>query len=109
MWLQLKNLFYSFNIDHEGPCIMCSRVHLCLEFFCGSKECSFVEFVLCSGGCSPVSVSVVAMCEWQQAALFPEGPGPCRCPASSSYTVYTKLCMYKIEKSAKKQNTWKDE
>lgn len=32
---------------------------------------------------------------------FPEGPGPCRCPASSSYTVYTKLCMYKIEKSAK--------
>lgn len=42
------------------------------------------------------------MCEWQRVSLFPEGPGPCRCPASSSYTVYTKLCMYKIEKSAKK-------
>lgn len=52
-------------------------------------------------GHSPVSVSVVAMCEWRQVSLFPEGPGPCRCPASSSYTVYTKLCMYKIEKSAK--------
>lgn len=42
------------------------------------------------------------MCEWQRVSLFLEGPGPCRCPASSSYTVYTKLCMYKIEKSAKK-------
>lgn len=51
---------------------------------------------------SPVSVSVVEMCEWKRVSLFPEGPGPYRCPASSSYTVYTKLCMYKIEKSAKK-------
>lgn len=42
------------------------------------------------------------MCEWQRVSLFPEGPGPYRCPASSSYTVYTKLCMYKIEKSEKK-------
>lgn len=42
------------------------------------------------------------MCEWSRLSLFPEGPGPCRCPASSSYTVYTKLCMYKIEKSATK-------
>lgn len=57
-------------------------------------------------GCSPVSVSVVVMCEWQQVMLFPEGPGPCRCPVSSSYTVYTKLCMYKIEKSAKETQTY---
>lgn len=59
------------------------------------------EFSFFFRGHSPVSVSVVAMCEWRQVSLFPEGPGPCRCPASSSYTVYTKLCMYKIEKSAK--------
>ncbi len=66
----------------------------------GLLLCIFLRYDSC--GCTPVSVFVVVMCGWQQAALFPEGPGPCRRPASSSYTVYTKLCMYKIEKSARK-------
>lgn len=65
--------------------------------------------IAAGGSGSPVSVSVVALCEEQQLALFPEGPGPCRCPASSSYTVYTKLCMYKIEKSAKEARAYQSD
>lgn len=75
---------------------MCS-----LWFHCQGRLCAHR---CCVSGCSPVFVSVVVMCAWQQVMLFPEGPGPCRCPASSSYTVYTKLCMYKIEKSAKENS-----
>lgn len=89
---------------HCGLVGECSRVHtgVLSQNACGWVVC-FHKVFSCLCGCvgSPVSVSVVVMCEWQQAALFPEGPGPCRRPASSSYTVYTKLCMYKIEKSAK--------
>lgn len=46
----------------------------------------------------PVSVSVAVMCVWWTAAVCPEFPGLDCWPLTSSYTVYTKQCMYKIEK-----------
>lgn len=51
--------------------------------------------------CAPEAVSVAVWSVWLWAALCPECPGLGRCPVRSSYTVYTKQCMYKIEKSEK--------
>lgn len=49
----------------------------------------------------PEAVSVAVWSVWLWAAPCPECPGLDRRPARSSYTVYTKQCMYKIEKSEK--------
>lgn len=46
----------------------------------------------------PVSVSVAVSFVWWRAAVCPEIPGLDCWPLTSSYTVYTKQCMYKIEK-----------
>lgn len=52
---------------------------------------------------APVAVSVAVSSVWLLAAPCPEGPGLGRCLTKSSYTVYTKQCMYKIEKSARQK------
>lgn len=46
----------------------------------------------------PVSVFVAVLFVWWWAAVCPEIPGLDCWPLTSSYTVYTKQCMYKIEK-----------
>lgn len=56
----------------------------------------------------PVSVSVVVLFVWWWwAAFYPEFPGLECLPLKSSYTVYTKQCMYKIEKSAEERSVGK--
>lgn len=48
-------------------------------------------------------VSVVVLAAWLKFAFCPECPGYVHCPPKSSYTVYTKQCMYKIENLKEKE------
>lgn len=62
---------------------------------------------LCINTCAwrvPEAVSVAVWSVRMWAALSPECPGLGRRPARSSYIVYTKECMYKIEKSGKQKH-----
>lgn len=65
----------------------------CAECLCFNTRASSV----------PEAVSVAVWSVWMWAALSPECPGLGRRPTRSSYTVYTKECMYKIEKSGGKK------
>lgn len=51
---------------------------------------------------------MVVLAVWLKFAFCPECPGYVHCPPKSSYTVYTKQCMYKIEnlKGKKIKRAW---